>query len=184
MHRLGRRCSPRVRLAAKAPRVSWLMVARCIRPRPGCLQRTPSSSSWRRKHERRWRSRRPTVSLVRTWTFRSSRATAGTRRSTPPTGGTAPVGDRHIADGRNRLGVPRLARVKDPAAQPSPSAGATRLILRGAAVDGDLTARDRRRPVTGQPGHDVRNLFGRHELLQSLLALVIDRVERHRRKAV
>ena len=27
------------------------------------------------------------------------------------------------------------------------------------------------RPVTGQPGHHVGNLFGRHELLQALLAL-------------
>ena len=45
------------------------------------------------------------------------------------------------------------------------------LVLRGAAVDGDLAARDRRRPVAGQPGHHVRNLFGRHEFLQTLLAL-------------
>ena len=59
-----------------------------------------------------------------------------------------------------------------------------RLVLRRAAVDGDLAARDRRRPVAGQPGHHVGNLFGRHEFLQPLLALVVDRVERHRREAV
>ena len=39
------------------------------------------------------------------------------------------------------------------------------LVLHRAAVDGDLTARNRGRPVAGQPGHHVRNLFGRHEFL-------------------
>ena len=43
---------------------------------------------------------------------------------------------------------------------PVPVLVLTRLVLRGAAVDGDLAARDRRRPVTGQPGDDVGNLFG------------------------
>ena len=32
----------------------------------------------------------------------------------------------HVAGGRNRSGVPRLARLKDPAAQPRSGAGATR----------------------------------------------------------
>ena len=62
-----------------------------------------------------------------------------------------------------------VARLKDPAAQPRPGPGATRLVLRGAAVDGDLTARDRRRPVTGQPGNHVGNLFGQHEFLRPFL---------------
>ena len=50
---------------------------------------------------------------------------------------------------------------------------AGKLVLRGSAVDGDLTARDRRRAVAGQPGDDVRNLFGCHEILQTRLALFI-----------
>jgi hypothetical protein len=61
----------------------------------------------------------------------------------------------HIASWRNRQGVSRLPWLKDLAAQPRPGAGAAGLVLRGAAVDGDLAARDRRRPVTGQPRDNV-----------------------------
>ena len=53
--------------------------------------------------------------------------------------------------------LPRLTRRQDHPAQPGAGLGAAQLgsVLRGAAVDGDLTARDRRRPVTGQPGDHV-----------------------------
>src|SRR6476620_6522955 len=106
------------------------------------------------------------------------------RRSTPPTGWRMTCWPSAGRLRRNRSGVPRLARLKDPAAQPGSGADTTRLVLRRAAVDGDLAARDRGRTVTGKPRDHVGNLLGHHEFLKPLLAVVVDGMERHRREAV
>jgi hypothetical protein len=80
-------------------------------------------------------------------------------------------------------GVPRLARFEDRAAQPGARACPTGLVsgsvLHHAAVDGDLTARQRGRAVAGQPRDYVGDLLRCLELHETLLALVIHRVQRH-----
>ena len=70
--------------------------------------------------------------------------------------GTSPVGGiARVFLGSRGSKILRHSPVSGP--------GATRLaklVLRGAAVDGDLAARDRGRPVTGQPRDHVGNLLG------------------------